>query len=151
MFNLAIFYEETEKNLEKAFYWYQKAAENGDEKAMFNLALYYENGKGTKKNLKKAFCWYQKAAENGNEKAIFNLAICYKNGKGTEKNLEKAFYWQKVAESNELSFKNIIELCNQCKQLYTGVNNVILNNFNRILQSWLVKMNLLLILFKKHN
>ncbi|PKC51179.1 hypothetical protein RhiirA1_484349 [Rhizophagus irregularis] len=28
----------TEKNLEKAFLWYQKAAENGNEDAMNNLA-----------------------------------------------------------------------------------------------------------------
>ena len=68
-YNLALLYtngEGTEKNLEKAFYWYQKAAENGFEVAMYNLALYYENGKGTEKNLKEAFYWYQTAAENGN-------------------------------------------------------------------------------------
>jgi TPR repeat protein len=94
MFNLATCYEngkETEKNLEKAFYWYQKAAENGVKEAMFNLAICYKNGKGTEKNLEKAFYWYQKAAENGVKKAMFNLAICYKNGKGTKKNLEKPF------------------------------------------------------------
>ncbi|EXX55639.1 Ste11p [Rhizophagus irregularis DAOM 197198w] len=37
MFNLATFYENgegIEKNLEKAFYWYQEAAENGNEKAI---------------------------------------------------------------------------------------------------------------------
>ncbi len=56
-------------NLEKAFYWYQKAAENGNKAAMNNLAIHYENGKGTEKNLEKAFYWYQKAAENGIEEA----------------------------------------------------------------------------------
>ncbi|POG70759.1 hypothetical protein GLOIN_2v1613146 [Rhizophagus irregularis DAOM 181602=DAOM 197198] len=33
----------------------------------------------------------------------------------------------------------------------SGANNVILNNFNKIFQSGLVKMNLLINLFKKHN
>ncbi|CAB5184932.1 unnamed protein product [Rhizophagus irregularis] len=56
--------EGTEKNLEKAFHWYQKATENGDEKAMFNLANGYYKGEGTEKNLDKAFYWYQKAVEN---------------------------------------------------------------------------------------
>ncbi|GBC27568.1 kinase-like domain-containing protein [Rhizophagus irregularis DAOM 181602=DAOM 197198] len=103
MNNLGIHYEngeEKEKNLEKAFHWYQKAAENGNTDAMNNLAILYKNGEGTEKNLEKAFHWYQNAAENGKENAIFNLAVCYENGEGTEKNLEKAFHWyQKVVEN----------------------------------------------------
>ncbi|CAB5213008.1 unnamed protein product [Rhizophagus irregularis] len=60
MFYLATCYkngEGAEKNLEKAFHWYQKAAENGNELAMFNLANRYYNGEGTEKNLEKAFHW----------------------------------------------------------------------------------------------
>ncbi|POG82102.1 hypothetical protein GLOIN_2v1498779 [Rhizophagus irregularis DAOM 181602=DAOM 197198] len=35
--------------------------------------------------------------------------------------------------------------------IINGANNVILDNFNKIFQSGLVKMNLLINLFKKHN
>ena len=48
MSNLATCYkngEGTEKNLERAFHWYQKAAINGNKEAMFNLANCYKNGK----------------------------------------------------------------------------------------------------------
>src|SRR5438046_2263473 len=62
---LASIYYLYRKNLEKAFYWFQKAAENGNKFAMYNLNICYKNGEGTEKNLEKAFYWYQKAAENG--------------------------------------------------------------------------------------
>src|SRR3954466_9234168 len=67
-YNLACLYyngEGTEKNLEKAFCLFQKAAEYGNKNAMNSLAICYKNGGGTEKNLEKAFYWYQKAAENG--------------------------------------------------------------------------------------
>ncbi|RGB41670.1 kinase-like domain-containing protein, partial [Rhizophagus diaphanus] len=115
MFNLAGCYhsgEKIEKNLEKAFYWYQKAAENGVEVAMFNLAICYENGKGTEINLEKAFHWYQKSAENGNINAMYNLASNYKNGNGTEINLEKAFRWyQKAAEKDHINAIFNLAIC----------------------------------------
>ena len=43
--NLACLYcisEKPERNLENIFYWFQKAAENGNELAMHNLASLYE-------------------------------------------------------------------------------------------------------------
>jgi TPR repeat protein len=64
MNNLALLYyfgKGIEKNLEKALYWFQKAAENGEKDAMINLALLYCS-EGTEKNLEKAFYWFQKAA-----------------------------------------------------------------------------------------
>ncbi|EXX67755.1 Shc1p [Rhizophagus irregularis DAOM 197198w] len=71
MFNLANKYRDEEgakKNLEKAFYLYQNAAEKNHIEAMFNLAKRYYNGEGTEKNLEKAFHWYQKAAEKNHIK-----------------------------------------------------------------------------------
>jgi TPR repeat protein len=47
-----------EKDLRKAFHWFQKAAEGRSVKAIYNLALCYYNGKGTEKDLGKAFYWF---------------------------------------------------------------------------------------------
>ncbi len=67
MNNLAVCYkngEGIEKNLEKAFYWYQKTAENGVKVTQFNLATLYLDGERTEKNLEMSIYWLQKAAEN---------------------------------------------------------------------------------------
>ena len=57
-----------------AFFWYHKAAEQGDHLAQYNLAGMYQNGQGVERNLQKAFDWYHKAAEQGNASAQFRLA-----------------------------------------------------------------------------
>src|SRR4051794_12837487 len=85
MFNLANKYynsEGIEKNLEKAFHWYQEAAKREHVEAMFNLAKRYYNGEGTEENLEKAFHWCQKAAEKDYVNAMFHLAYNYYNEKG---------------------------------------------------------------------
>jgi len=54
------------RNLEMAFDWCQKVAENGNVRAQNNLGILYEK---VRKNLEKAFYWYQKAVKNGNDYA----------------------------------------------------------------------------------
>ena len=43
--------------------WYRKAAEQGDAKAQFNLALRYYKGEGVTQDYAEAAKWYRKAAE----------------------------------------------------------------------------------------
>ncbi|CAB4379996.1 unnamed protein product [Rhizophagus irregularis] len=71
-------------SFKKAFYWCQKAAENGYTNAAKKfLSLYQKAAEYVHTNAaKKYFYLYQKAAENGEETAMFNLAICYENGEG---------------------------------------------------------------------
>ena len=42
-------------------------------KAMYNLALCYDNGFGLKQDYEKAVYWYTKAGEHGNSKALEKL------------------------------------------------------------------------------
>ena len=53
--------EETERR--------RKLAEQGDDKAQFNLALDYSSGNGVKQDKAEAAKWFRKAAEQGNAKA----------------------------------------------------------------------------------
>jgi TPR repeat protein len=57
------------KNQKKAVEWYQKAAEQGDAIAQYNLGISYKEGQGVKKDKNKAAEWLSKAAAQGDEDA----------------------------------------------------------------------------------
>lgn len=59
------------KDVIKARYWYEKAAEQGIPEAQFNLAVMYENGVADlKKDHDKAMDLFEKACEGGVEHPI---------------------------------------------------------------------------------
>jgi uncharacterized protein len=49
----------------EAFFWWKKAADAGDAKAMFNVASAYYAGRGVPKDKAKAIEYYRKARDNG--------------------------------------------------------------------------------------
>jgi len=68
------------QNYNKAFYWFQLAANNFVEHdAQFYLAEMYELGRGTDQNWDNALFWYNLSAQSGNEKAIERLKEYKKN------------------------------------------------------------------------
>ena len=67
-----------EQSNEKAWEWYQKAAEQGLAIAQYKLGTMYFNGTGIKRSYEKAAEWYQKAAEQGLARAQKCLGAMYK-------------------------------------------------------------------------
>lgn len=60
-----------DRDLEKSFYWTERAAEHGDRDAQNNLAeLFYAEGVVVEKDTEKAKEWYKKAAINGHVEAM---------------------------------------------------------------------------------
>ena len=59
-----------QKNLEKAFYWTERASQHGDRDAQFNLGWFYENGIVVPKDLKWAERWYVRAASQRQKEAL---------------------------------------------------------------------------------
>lgn len=59
-----------EKDLKKALYWTERAAEHGDWDAQFNLAWFFEEGVGVEKDMDKAKYWYKQAALQGHDLAL---------------------------------------------------------------------------------
>ena len=105
--NAYYFGKGVEKDLNKAFEWYKKAAQKYTP-AQYSLGFMYVNGYGTGKNIDEAFKMYEKAAEQGHLTAQYFLAVMYGNGYRTEKNLDKAnrlneaFKWYKKAAKQGL-------------------------------------------------
>lgn len=58
-----------EKDIVKAFYWTERAANYGDRDGQCNLAWFYEEGIGVEIDIEKAKFWYKKSALQGNDLA----------------------------------------------------------------------------------
>lgn len=73
------------------------SARAGDTESQFNLARYYELGKGVSLNLGEAFNWYMKAALQGSAEARFKVGQAYRYGIGVQKNDAEALKWFRLA------------------------------------------------------
>ena len=86
-----------QKSFEKAFVYYQKAAEQGYVIAQNSLGIAYEWGQGVEANNQQALFWYNKAATQGYAQAQNNLGTMYDLGKGGSEDEKKALYWFRKA------------------------------------------------------
>jgi uncharacterized protein len=81
------------QNDAKAFYYFNKAANEGDPFAQNEVAYMYAAGKGTTRDDRKALVWYEKAANHGLSSAQYNLGLMYLHGLGTAPNKALAMHW----------------------------------------------------------
>lgn len=111
-FLLGTFYQYgngVQRDYEKAFYWYLKAANQGSSEAQNNLASLYQEGLGVEKDLKKAHEWLLKSAQQNHGTAQFNLGLMHYYGLGIPINYEEAFAWfLKAAKNNEVKPKHLL-------------------------------------------
>ena len=77
----------------KARYWYRRAAEQGNGKAMWMQGILRSSEKYGLQNDWKAFQYFQQSAEAGFGWGMYNLAHCYETGSGVQKNLKLAGEW----------------------------------------------------------
>ena len=114
-FKLATMYEDgcgVKSNPEKAFYWFNIAAERGLAIAQYKVALYYESGTFVSQNYEKALYWFQKAANQGIVEAQYKVGFCYENGCGVRKNIPEAVRWYQkaAAQKHEEAIAKVEEL-----------------------------------------
>ncbi|ETE63456.1 Protein sel-1-like 2, partial [Ophiophagus hannah] len=87
------------KNYTEAFRYFQKAAEKGYDNAQFQLGVMYYGGLGVRRDFKLAFKYFYFAFENGHLLAVYYLAQMYAEGTGVFKSCQNAV---EVSSSNHL-------------------------------------------------
>lgn len=82
------------QDLEKAFYWYNRAAEQGDSFCQGKVGMAYLWGTGVKRDVKQAFSWFLKGAEQGQPYCQEKVADFYVvGGDVVEKSWKDAYKW----------------------------------------------------------
>lgn len=80
-----------EQDFARSLEWYTKAAEQGNAKAQWNVAILYARGpEGITQDVQQAAQWCQQAADQGFAAAQATLGLMYANGQGVEKDMGQA-------------------------------------------------------------
>ncbi|KAG0232418.1 hypothetical protein BGW42_008209 [Actinomortierella wolfii] len=77
----------------KAFYWYNRAAEQGHVEAQYIVGDRFYTGQGTTQNYAEAVTWFRKAAEQKHANAQYRLGCMLRDGQGVEQNYDDAAKW----------------------------------------------------------
>ena len=90
------------EDCDKAKYWLNNAAEQGNEKALNGLGMLYYTGCGVNADYKKAAEYLLLANEKGDKQAQVNLGELYsEGGPGVPQDYDKALYWYEQGIENE--------------------------------------------------
>lgn len=119
--NIAITYRDM-GNLKRAFHWFKKCAETGDDDAVLQVGIHSFWGKGVRKDWGKAVDCYQKAIKGKNiseasrDDAYFYLALAYLEGQGVGKSVSKAKRLLKRAnrDNDHLAASALFQIINDC-------------------------------------
>lgn len=111
--------ENIEQDRTKAYEYFKKAAEQGDEISQYDVGRCYEYGDGVEKNEFEAVKWYRKAAEQGYIEAQYALGLCYDYGMEVEDRTEAVKWYRKAAEQGNAEAQFSL---GQCYFYGNGVN-----------------------------
>ena len=73
---------------------FERAVQQGDMDAMYELGVMYDDGLGVELSHERAFEYYKQAAHLGHQRSEFNVGLMYKSGQGVRQSYEmaKRFY-----------------------------------------------------------
>lgn len=95
-----------EEDHQKAFYWFSRAAQGGDTRAIYSIGTMYANGDGVAEDTEMAKVYFERAAHKGESDAMLDLGRYYLN----KKDSEQALYWisKSAFEYNDSDAKNLL-------------------------------------------
>ena len=84
-----------------AFAWWEKAAQNGNARALTNIGAAWYAGNGVKRNGPKAVAYWLEAAKRGDPEAQYLMGQAYSGGISVLPDVNTAvFWWDKAAKQN---------------------------------------------------
>ncbi|KAF9158935.1 hypothetical protein DFQ26_007099, partial [Actinomortierella ambigua] len=109
---LASMYERgvgVEKDYQKAYEWYRRAAENGSIEAQNKTGDFFYFGRGVPKSLENAVNWKRCAARGGHSVAQRDLGRMYEYGLGVEQDHVMAVSWYRMsAEQGDMEAQSYL-------------------------------------------
>jgi hypothetical protein len=89
--------------MEKAFYYFDKAAQSGHPAGYYNAGYMLYKGLGCSQDYQKAFAYFEDGAAKDYAPAMYMLGLCYRNGYGVERSEGNAHFW--LAEADKKAYK----------------------------------------------
>lgn len=89
-----------EVNPQKAAYWCEKSANNGDPIGQLLYGYCFARGEGKPHDMQQAIFLWKKSAAQNNVDAQWNLVQCYYSGDGVTKDMSQAAIWARRASEN---------------------------------------------------
>ena len=86
-------------DLEQAFSWYEKAAQQGHVQACQIIGLMYQQGTGVARDTAKAKQWYQFAADRGLKESQYALGVLYAEGAGVPRDEDLGLFWLRRSDA----------------------------------------------------
>ncbi len=123
------------QDLEVAFEWYLKAAENGHIAAMREVGQAYMYKTGVRQDYSEAYSWLMKASKGHDAEAEFSVGILYFEGLGREKDTGSAINWFKRA-----AIKNHNMSINNLAWVFATSRNAAFNNPKKA-KFWIAKLD----------
>ena len=110
---------------EKGLFWFNKAAEQKNALALFDLGVAYENGLGVQENEPLAFYYFTQASKYGSAHAMKALSYYYLYGVGVEPDIKMAELWMKKAAEEDKQYMNQLgDLYLKVGRAYLGYKNL---------------------------